>query len=386
MGHRIDYRGPVDNGAEGESRTWQDRARAAWFTAGLTVVCVLAFATTVGACAWSTELPGRVALESLYGLGSCRTTLEGAGALALARVWVDGEWWRLVTTGLLHGSWIHLALNIWSLWSVGEWAERTWGAARAAALFFATSIAGGIGSLVWAEAPVVVGASAGILGLAGALLVGRIFGDAATREKLAPVSAVGLGVTLIVLFVVGAIVPVIAQAGHVGGFTLGCLACWAGLQRGGLRLGVVLVLTLAVNEVVQIAARPDARPQYHEFVGFRLLELDRHDEALASMERALELAPGDAPISNAVAYGLALAGRDLDRADELVAVALRDDPENGNYIDTQGWIACRRGDVDAGMELLRKAEAVSDVPVGEIEEHLRDCGSVGVSRGTSAEE
>lgn len=383
-GHRIDYRDRVNTGAEGESRAWQSRARAAWFTAGLTVVCVLAFATTVGACAWSTGQPGRIALESLYGLGSCRTTMENVGALALARVWVDGEWWRVVTTGLLHGSWIHLALNIWSLWSVGEWAERTWGAGRTAALFFATSVAGGIGSLVWAEAPVVVGASAGILGLAGALLVGRLLGDAATREKLAAVSPIGLGVTLVVLFVVGAIVPVIAQAGHVGGFTLGCLACWAGLQRGWLRLGVVLVLTLAANEVVQIAARPDARPQYHEFVGFRLLELDRPDEALVAMERALELAPGDAQISNAVAYGLALAGRDLDRADELVDVALRDDPENGNYVDTKGWIACRRGDAEAGRVLLEQAEALSDVPVEEIEGHLRECGSAGVPRETPA--
>ncbi len=361
---------------------WRVRARAAWVTAAITVVCVAAFLAMVGTCAWTSGHPGRIALESLYGLGSCRTTMEGFGALALARVWVDGEWWRLVTTGLLHGSWIHLALNIWSLWSVGEWAERTWGAARTAALFFGSSLAGCLGSLVWAEAPVVVGASAGVLGLAGALLVGRVLGDAATREKLAAVSPIGLGVTLVVLFVVGAIVPVIAQAGHVGGFALGCLALWAGSQRGWLRVSVVIVLTLAANEIVQIAARPDGRPQYHEFLGFRLLELDRQDEALAALERALEIAPGDPAISNAVAYGLALAGRDLDRADQLVDAALADDPGNGNYVDTKGWIACRRGDVENGMALLEEARGISDVPVEEIERHLEECSAAGVPRGT----
>jgi membrane associated rhomboid family serine protease len=371
--------------SSGESAVpWATRVRAAWVTAVITFLCVGAFLATVGACAWSSPSPGRIAVEALYGLGSCRATMEDLGALALARVWVDGEWWRVATTGLLHGSLIHLVLNIWSLWSVGEWAERTWGASRTALLFTASSLAGGVGSLAWAEAPVVVGASAGVLGLAGALLIARIGGDAETREKLSGVSPIGLGVTLVVLFAIGAIVPVIAQAGHVGGFAMGTLACWAGLQRSWLRLAVVVVLTLGANEVVSIAAKPDGRPQYHELIGFRLLELDRTDEALAALEKALSMAPEDPPLNNAVAYGLALAGKDLDRADTLVDAALADDPENGNYVDTKGWIACRRGDTEAGLALLRQAQELSDVPVQEIEDHLVDCAGAVVPRETPA--
>jgi membrane associated rhomboid family serine protease len=308
--------------------------------------------------------------------------MEELGSLALARVWVDREWWRVVTMGLLHGSLVHLLLNIWSLWSVGRWCESTWGSARTALLFLGASIAGGFGSLMWAEAPVVVGASAGVLGLAGALLVGRLVGDAETQHKLQQVSAVGLGVTLVVLFVVGAIVPVIAQAGHVGGFAFGVIACWAGLQKSWMRLAVVLALGVGSREVLRIAGQPDGRPNYHEFVGFRYLELGRDDEGLEAMERALKMSPGDPQISNAVAYGLALAGRDFDRAVELVDVALADDPENGNYVDTKGWIACRRGLVAEGMALLEQAQALSDVPVEEIEGHLRDCVSAGVPRET----
>jgi len=363
---------------------WATRIRTAWVTSLVTALCIVMFAATVGACAWSSPNTGRIALESLYGLGSCRTTMEDLGALSLARVWVDGQWWRVASTGLLHGSLIHLVLNVWSLWSVGEWAERTWGAGRTALLFTASSLAGGVGSLVWAEAPVVVGASAGVLGLAGALLVARLGGDAATREKLAGISPIGLGVTLVVLFAVGAIVPVIAQAGHVGGFAVGTLACWAGLQRGWLRLAVVVVLTLGTNEVVSIAARPDGRPQYHELIGFRLLELGRTEEALAALERALAMAPEQAALNNAVAYGLALAGTELDRADTLVDLALADDAENGNYVDTKGWIACRRGERDAGLALLRQAQELSDVPVREIAQHLAECAGASVPRGTPA--
>lgn len=365
-----------------EPRSWLGRARLAPLTAAIVGLCVLAFATTVGLCAVQHEDPARIGLEALYGLGSCRTEMEELGSLALARVWVDREWWRVVTMGLLHGSLVHLLLNIWSLWSVGRWCESTWGSARTALLFLGASIAGGFGSLMWAEAPVVVGASAGVLGLAGALLVGRLVGDAETQHKLQQVSAVGLGVTLVVLFVVGAIVPVIAQAGHVGGFAFGVIACWAGLQKSWMRLAVVLALGVGSREVLRIAGQPDGRPNYHEFVGFRYLELGRDDEGLEAMERALKMSPGDPQISNAVAYGLALAGRDFDRAVELVDVALADDPENGNYVDTKGWIACRRGLVAEGMALLEQAQALSDVPVEEIEGHLRDCVSAGVPRET----
>lgn len=358
---------------------WRTRVRAAWLTASIGVICVLAFVGTVAGCAWTSASPGRTAIESLYGLSSCRATMEAAGALAVGRVWVDGEWWRIATTGFLHGSWLHLILNVWSLWSVGEWAERTWGAARTGALFAAGCLGGALGSLAWAEAPVVVGASAGILGLAGALLVARLFGDPATREKLAAVSPIGLGVTLAVLFAIGAIVPVIAQAGHVGGLIAGACAAWAGMQRGFLRGASALVFAVATNEVVHIAARPDARAHYHEFVGFRWIDLDNQAEALPHLERALELAPGDPAVSNAVAYGLALAGQDLDRADVLVDAALADEPDNVNYLDTKGWIACRRGDAAAGLALLERARDGAEIPVQEIEDHLVDCPAAGPS-------
>ncbi|MFO0634286.1 MAG: rhomboid family intramembrane serine protease [Nannocystaceae bacterium] len=365
------------------SEPWRARVRAAWVTAGIAAVCVLAFLATVGACAASSESPGRVALESLYGMSSCRATLEGAGALSLARVWVDGEWWRIATTGLLHGSWLHLALNIWSLWSVGEWAERAWGHWRSGALFAVSCLAGSLGSLAWAEAPVVVGASAGILGIAGALLVGRIGGDEGTRTRLAGVSPIGLAITLVVLFAIGAIVPVIAQAGHAGGLLGGTATAWAGMQRGWLRGAVALVLAVGGNGVVHIAARPNARAHYHEFVGFRYIDRGEPELALAPLEQALVLAPEDPAISNAVAYGLALAGSDLPRADGLVDQALAAEPDNPNYLDTKGWIACRRGDVAAGLALLQRASEGAEVPVEEIELHLQTCADADVSRETS---
>ncbi|MBC8067434.1 MAG: hypothetical protein IAG13_03795, partial [Deltaproteobacteria bacterium] len=95
----LDYRRGLmnDDGPVG----WRQRARAAWFSVAMAIACTVMFVATVGVCAGSSAAPGSVARESLIGLASCKATLEQLGALSVARVWVDGEWWRVATTGLL---------------------------------------------------------------------------------------------------------------------------------------------------------------------------------------------------------------------------------------------------------------------------------------------
>lgn len=364
---------------------WRERVRAAWFSVGLGVACVLVFVATLGSCAWSSDVPGSVIAESFVGLARCKSTLEGFGALSLARVWLDGEWWRVATTGLLHGGWLHLILNVWSLWSVGEWCERAWGPARTAGLFVVGSICGALASMAWAAAPMVVGASAGVLALAGALLLGRTLGPAETQARLAPVSPFALVFTLVVMFAIGWVVPVIAQAGHIGGFVAGVAAAWAGMQRGWMRGAVALVLLLGLNELVHIAAQPDGRPRYGEMIAFREIERGNIDAAVDALELAIAAQPDEPEVLNSLAYALALAGRELDRADELVARALAAEPENPSYLDTQGWIACRRGDAAAGLALIQTAYASGGEGSWEIEEHLETCAGAAVAGGVPRE-
>ena len=54
--------------------------------------------------------------------------------------------------------------------AIGDYVEDTWGSLRTLALFVASSLAGCLASLVWCESSMVVGASAGVLGQAGAPL------------------------------------------------------------------------------------------------------------------------------------------------------------------------------------------------------------------------
>ena len=59
-----------------------------------------------------------------------------------------GQWWRLLTPTLLHGSLGHLLMNSYSLSVVGPLTERLSGRARFAAVYATSGIAGSIGSFV----------------------------------------------------------------------------------------------------------------------------------------------------------------------------------------------------------------------------------------------
>lgn len=354
--------------------TLRERAAAAPVTVVLLAACLVMFVLSLGLCANSASDPGAVVAGSWLQLEACGDTLAGLGALRLGDLWLDGAWWRVITAGVLHGSWLHLVLNGWSTWVVGEWVEATWGHTRTALMFVVSSVAGCLASAAWVEAPMVVGASAGIMGMAGALLVGRLLGHGEVRRRLRPLSARVLAISIGVMVALGFAVEVIAQAGHLGGLVAGGLlgVVWSGrgvvakLVGGAGLTGLMAGLAMA-------AGHPERRPRYDELFAYAALDRGRDAEAAAAFERALAERPDDAELANAVAYAWANAGTELDRAEVLVRQALAADPENADYLDTLGWILCRRGDVEAGMVELRRASEASGGAVVEIEGHLVEC-------------
>lgn len=357
------------------------RLRRAPATATLLVLCIIGFGITFADILRQAPDPLGTALASLWSLSPTEGTesFRRFGALELSRVWLDGEWWRVVTTGFLHGSVLHLVLNGIALLSIGEWIELAWGRLRAVALFLLASIGGCLASLAWCESPVVVGASAGVLGQAGALWIARRFGDPVLREKLGPISTLGLGIVIAICLGLGLWIPGIAQAGHLGGLAVGVLLGIAFTFRSTLLRAATLVLLIALLATLTwLGAAPAHRANYYGILGFRLLEDGRPADALNLFNRGLELAPDNAAFKNAIAYQLALDGVALDRAEELVMQALAQDPLNPSYLDTLGWVWCRGGLTTAGLQTLHAASWLSDEDFAELTEHLATCASAAV--------
>lgn len=98
-------------------------------------------------------------------------TLVSLGALARDLA-LAGEWWRLLTAALLHGSPLHLLMNAVSLWMAGTVLEHLLGRAWLAALFVVGALGGSLMGLALNGASgVSVGASGAIMGLLAAALV-----------------------------------------------------------------------------------------------------------------------------------------------------------------------------------------------------------------------
>ncbi|MEZ5212218.1 MULTISPECIES: rhomboid family intramembrane serine protease [unclassified Gordonia (in: high G+C Gram-positive bacteria)] len=179
-----------------------------------------------------------------YGLIAVNTVVflaciaqAGAGALSdrseMWRSWLmregvlitgyDGHWndeyWRLLTSGFLHWSVIHIAVNMLSLYVVGRDLERFFGGARYLMLYV-TSLLGGsaVVTAVQHSDSLTAGASGAIYGLLGALLV------VVLRLKL-PVGTVAGVIVLNV--VISWSLPGISLWAHLGGLLFGALGAVA---------------------------------------------------------------------------------------------------------------------------------------------------------------
>jgi rhomboid protease GluP len=94
----------------------------------------------------------------------------GKGALVPASV-AEGHVWLLVSSMFLHAGFIHLALNMLSLYFLGSFVEVAFGRGRFLALYLVSGLAGGIAYLYFgAFNGLVVGASGAIFGLLGGVL------------------------------------------------------------------------------------------------------------------------------------------------------------------------------------------------------------------------
>ncbi len=148
----------------------------------------------------------------------------------------DGEYWRLLTVVLVHGGWIHLALNMYALFLIGPTVEALYGPVRFLFIYLACAAAGSAASYVFSDARISVGASGAIFGLFGVLLVAdRVHKPALTRQ--ARNLTMQIGVLIGVNLVIGFSVPAIDNAAHIGGLIAGC---WLGLTlvpRDALTLG-----------------------------------------------------------------------------------------------------------------------------------------------------
>jgi tetratricopeptide (TPR) repeat protein len=112
-------------------------------------------------------------------------------------------------------------------------------------------------------------------------------------------------------------------------------------------------------------------------IGFRLdlafcrEQIGDVDGALAAARDALALAPRQASVLNFIGYLMADHNRDLGEAEKMVQQAVDQEPENGAFIDSLGWVFYRLGRLEDARRQLERAVALTrGDPI--VLEHLGD--------------
>ncbi|MCZ6572428.1 MAG: rhomboid family intramembrane serine protease [Planctomycetota bacterium] len=224
-----------------------------------------------------------------------RTHFE-QGPLTKAALW-SGEYWRLGTAILLHHDWLHLSLNLLSLYFVGRAVAIGLGSRPFMVFTFAAAFAGHAASLLLTVPDALtvprMGISGGVFGLLGVIL-GIEYCDRPRWGDFLKRRNVRLVLFFLILNVgLGLFFPMIDQAAHLGGFVAGLVLSVAAYGPRRLHLlraaaaGVVLVvLPLAY------AIHPFASPTFYLFRGELFDRRKEPREAEAAYARLLELDPG----------------------------------------------------------------------------------------------
>jgi membrane associated rhomboid family serine protease len=197
--------------------------------------------------------------SDVFADGSLCGNAVGDGGFCAARdlgLLIDtdgGEWWRVITGGFLHGSVIHLALNMFVLFVLGQVLEPAIGTPRFVAVYIVSLIAGSAGALLLSEpSQFTVGASGAVYGLFLATLI-----VAHSRGQDQVVAQ--LGFWLVLNLVLTFSVPGISVGGHIGGLVGGTIAALlvVGAERRIARretLGAELGILAAIGVGCFVAA------------------------------------------------------------------------------------------------------------------------------------
>ncbi len=152
-----------------------------------------------------------------------------------------GEWWRIVTSTLLHGDPIHLAVNMLALWSLGVDYEDLAGSWRMIVVYVLSGLGAtaGVLWLMWVgitPVAVLVGASGAIYGLFGAITAHAGLSYLRTRDAGHLARLVNILVVLAINLVITFAVPNISFSAHAVGFAIGFLLSLMFVLTPGRRL------------------------------------------------------------------------------------------------------------------------------------------------------
>jgi rhomboid protease GluP len=200
---------------------------------------------------------GNIAMNGIMDmLGPSPNALMIFGASGAAPIFLDGRWWTPLSATFLHANILHILFNMMWVRDLSPTVAHLYGSSRAIIIFTVSGVIGFLTSSFVAVflpflggAGLVVGASASIFGLLGAM----IYYQRRAPSRLIGFSAAGWAVAMLVF---GFIMPDVDNWAHMGGLASGFLASmWMDpLKPEGQGHMIAAVLCLVASALAIIAS------------------------------------------------------------------------------------------------------------------------------------
>jgi len=191
---------------------------------------------------------GSALFDDLALLG--RGSFDGVALLGVA----EGDYWRLITGGFLHGGLLHIAFNMYLLYVLGQMLESTMGSVRFTLLYFASLLAGSAGALLVTPNALTVGASGAVFGLMGATFLEM---RARGADPMAGGVFGSIGGLILINLAFSFVLSGISIGGHIGGLIGGGLVALAYQLAARMRQPALAyaggIAVAAVSVVIAIA-------------------------------------------------------------------------------------------------------------------------------------
>jgi len=180
-----------------------------------------------------------------------------AGVLHGYEIFVDGQFYRFISSMFMHSGAMHIVMNMLSLYLIGQVLEKLFKPLTYLAIYFITGVFGSVFYLFVNPNGQAVGASGAIFGMFGAL-AGFAWVHRKTMHDEFMRFMRSFGMILLLNFALGLAMPQIAMSAHIGGLVTGIISgmilaknpnyLWAYL------LGSVTLIFLSYNYLASLYA------------------------------------------------------------------------------------------------------------------------------------
>ena len=242
------------------------------------------------------------------------------------------QYFRLVTSAFVHIGFLHLAVNMISLWILGRMVEKLFGAVITFAVYLLTAVGAALLTLSWDPMRVSAGASGAIFGLDGVLIAVLYYGKLELDSGLVR-RALGWVVKIALLNLLYGLRGNTDNMAHLGGLVTGLLAgiflahtFVSPAQDRFLRQARILATTALALLIVLVPVKHAKAYAVELWAGQTALERDDYNAAIIHLQKYILAKPNDGRGHAELGYAFQMAERVEDAESEYQrALALEPD-------------------------------------------------------------